>query len=268
MLGLPSTAAAFQAQGITALIYDPRGVGSSDGLPRNDINPFRQVDDMSDALSFLASHPSVHPRQGVGLWGMSLSATVAMATAAIDPRARFVIAICPATEPTHNLPKLRAVLTKAAKDRESRLKGNEPFQLPMLNKNGENPAGFDPGFERGAVMRMLHVQDESDPLRASLAPGHVNRTTIGTYRYMLLWDSSHLWKYLTQPILFVLPEHDHLIGTDRQIRHYEDLNEPKRLHIQEGAGHMDILDGANQDRVNAVQGDFVRDAILGKVVGA
>lgn len=67
MLGLPTTAVAFQAAGITALTYDPRGVGLSDGFPRNDINPFREVDDMSDAMIFLSSHPSVDPRQGVGL---------------------------------------------------------------------------------------------------------------------------------------------------------------------------------------------------------
>ena len=269
MLGLPTTAANFQAKGVTALIYDPRGVGLSDGFPRNDINPFREVDDMSDALAFLSSHPSVDPRQGVGLWGMSLGAAVSMVVAALDARVRFVVAVCPATEPIHDMTKLRTVLAKAAKDRESRLKGNEPFYVPMLNRKGENPAGFNPGFERDKVMRMLRSQDENDPLRASLAPNHVNRTTIGTYRNMLLWDPRHMWKYLTQPILFLLPEHDHIIGTDKQLHHYKAIAGPKRLHIQVGTGHMDILDGTNgasQANVNLVQAEFIRDALEGKIV--
>lgn len=266
MIGLPTTAAAFQAAGMTALIYDPRGVGLSDGFPRNDINPFREVDDMSDARAFLSSHPSVDPRQGVGLWGMSLGAAVAMVAAALDPRARFVIAVCPATESTHNMTKLPAVLAKAAKDRESRIKGNEPFYVPMLTKKGENPAGFNLGFEHETVMRLLHSQDETDPLRASLAPNHVNRTTVGTYRNMLLWEPRHMWKYLSQPILFLVPEHDQLVGRDAQLRHYESLTGPKRLHIQEAATHMDILEGASQVDVNRLQVEFVRDALNGRVV--
>lgn len=266
MLGLPTTAETFQAQGITALTYDPRGVGLSDGSPRNDINPFREVDDMSDALAFLSSHPSADPRQGIGLWGMSLGAAVAMVVAALDARVRFIIAVCPATEPTHDMTKLRTVLAKAARDRESRLKGNEPFTVPMLTKRGENPAGFDPGFEHETIMRMLHSQDENDPLRASLAPNHVNRTTIGTYRNMLLWDPRHMWQYLTQPILFLLPEHDQVIGTETQLRHYEALAAPKRLHIQADARHMNILDGAGQANVNLVQGEFIRDALGGNIV--
>ena len=266
MLGLPATATAFQVEGVTALIYDPRGVGVSDGFPRNDINPFQEVDDMSDAMAFLSSHPTVDPRQGIGLWGMSLGAAVAMVVAALDARVRFVVAVCPATEPSHDMTKLRTVLATAAKDRESRLKGNEPFYVPMLTKKGVNPAGFNPGLEQEAIMRMLHSQDENDPLRVSLAPTHVNRTTIGTYRNMLLWDSRHMWKYLTQPILFLLPEHDQITGTDTQLRHYESLAGPKRLHIQTDARHMDILDGVGQANVNFVQAEFVRDALDGKIV--
>ena len=266
MIGLPTTAAAFQAAGITALIYDPRGVGLSDGVPRNDINPFREVDDISDARTFLSSHPSVDPRQGVGLWGMSLGAAVAMVAAALDPRARFVIAVCPAIGSKPDMTKLPTVLAKAAKDRESRIKGNEPFYVPMLTMKGENPAGFNVGLEHEKLMRMLHWEDETDPLRASVAPNHVNRTTVATYRNMLLWEPQHMWKYLSQPILFLVPEHDQLVEKDTQLHHYESLTVPKRLHVQEGAAHMDILEGAAQAGVNGLQVEFVQDALNGRVV--
>lgn len=263
MLGLPTTAAAFQAAGITALVYDPRGVGSSDGEPRNNINPSVQVDDMSDALTFLLSHRSVDRRQGVGFWGMSVGGTVALAATAVDPRARWVVVVSPATEPTHNMPKMRQVLAQAARDRESQIKGNAPYMVPMLDSRGENPAGFDPGLEKDSVIRMLESQDESDVLRAALAPHHVNRTTIGTYRYMLMWDSRHMWNLITQPILFVVADQDDLIGTSKQVAHFEALSAPKRLYVAEGSTHMDILDNARQDKVNEAQVAFVRDVIAG-----
>ncbi|QPH02866.1 hypothetical protein C2857_007084 [Epichloe festucae Fl1] len=271
MLGLPTTAAAFQAAGITALVYDPRGVGLSDGEPRNDINPWMQVEDMSDAVTFLLSHGSVDRRQGVGVWGMSLGGTVALAAAALDPRARWAIAVSPATEPTHNMAKMRQVLAQAARDRESRIKGNAPYMVPMLDSRGENPAGFDPGLERASVVRILGAQRDKkdgggdDLLRASLAPHHVNRTTIGTYRHMLTWDSRHLWKLMTQPVLFAVAQHDDLIGTDRQVAHFKALPCPKRLHVADGATHMDLLDNASHGLVNEAQVLFVRDALAGRV---
>ncbi|KAJ5809732.1 uncharacterized protein N7503_001950 [Penicillium pulvis] len=258
MLGLPTTAASFQRAGITALIYDPRGVGLSDGTPRNDINPFQSVDDLSDALTYLLSHPNIDRTQGVGLWGMSLGASIALVTSAIDPRARYTVAVCPVVGATQDLPKLSSVLAKAAQDRESRLKGNEPFYVPMLTKTGENPAGFNLGFEREVAMRLLSAQDENDPLRAELAPNHVNRTTVGTYRHMLLWEPSHMWKHLKRSVLFVLAERDAVVGTETQRKYFVELTVDKELYVQDGAVHMDILEGVHQDVVNRVQTEFAR----------
>jgi len=266
LAGLPSTASAFQEAGVTVLLFDPRGVGLSDGEPRNDINPFREIDDLSDAITFLLSHPSVDPRRGVGLWGMSLGGATAMCAAALDLRAKFVVAIAPATEYSHDRAKLRGVLAKAAQDRQSRIKGNEPFYVPMLSDKGENPAGFNLGTDRNAAMRIVRSQDPADELRASLAPNHVNRTTLATYRYLLLWEPRHMWRYLDQtPVFFVVPSRDQLVGRDVLLQHYESLPGPKRLHVQEDAGHMDILEGPSQSAINQLQVAFVCDALEGRL---
>jgi pimeloyl-ACP methyl ester carboxylesterase len=266
MCGLPATAVALQEAGITVLLYDPRGVGLSDGFPRNDINPFREIDDLSDALSFLSGHPAVDPELGVGMWGMSLGAATAMCAAALDPRCRFVVAVGPATEFPHKMSKLPAVLSKAAKDRESRLKGNEPFYVPLLSAQGENPAGFNVGQDKDAAMRMLGMQDVTEANRAALAPNHVNRTTVNTYRYLLLWDPGHMWKYLDRtPVMMVVAANDELVGRDVMLRHFETLPGPKRLHIEEGVGHMDILEGENRGALNELQAQFIHSVMKGEI---
>ena len=53
----------FQLAGITALIYDPRNTGTSDGMPRQEIDPIKQAEDYSDALTFLAGLPMVDPHR-------------------------------------------------------------------------------------------------------------------------------------------------------------------------------------------------------------
>ncbi|CAG8893404.1 unnamed protein product [Penicillium egyptiacum] len=116
--GLAKRGLAFQQSGITVLMYDPRSTGLSNGEPRNNIDPFTQIDDYSDALSFLAVHPMVDQAR-MGIWGISLSGAMSLACAAVDPRVRFVVAVCPASEYSFAQAKIPGVLGKIAKDRES-----------------------------------------------------------------------------------------------------------------------------------------------------
>lgn len=44
-------AAWFGRNGLTALVYDARTIGISDGLPRNDLDPQKMAEDNSDAVT-------------------------------------------------------------------------------------------------------------------------------------------------------------------------------------------------------------------------
>ena len=45
-MSLGETAEAFQSAGFNTLIYDARGVGGSGGMPRNEIDPMKMVEDI------------------------------------------------------------------------------------------------------------------------------------------------------------------------------------------------------------------------------
>lgn len=258
MLGLPDVAESFQRAGITALVYDPRCTGLSDGSPRNDIDPVKQVEDYSDALTFLSGLPGVDSDR-MGFWGMSFAGTVSLCSASLDRRAKFVIAICPLAEFRHLPQKLPLVLAKCMKDRESQLRGNPPYYLPMLTEAGENPAGFGIGVDKEQFAKVVSAGKE-------LAPSHVNRTTIQSYYKMVMWQPFSLWTHLNPtPVLFVIPENDQLSRADVQLRRFETLEGPKRLHIERGRGHMDILEGEHFPALMQLQSSFVDDALHGKV---
>ncbi|KAL2072659.1 hypothetical protein VTL71DRAFT_12002 [Oculimacula yallundae] len=265
MVGLPSLAEAFQHAGITALTYDPRSTGLSDGEPRNDIDPFKQVADFSDAMTFLVNHPSVD-RTHVGYWGMSLAGATALCAAALDTRASFVIGVCPASEYRYDEAKLPSVLRNATKDRESRVKGNAPFYVPMLNDRGENPAGFDLGIDKEYGIRLVNARDESQATRAELAPNHVNRTTLESYVKLLMWHPSAMWKHLhSTPVLYIVPELDQLVLPEVQKRHFELLPGPKRMHVAIGRSHLDVLEGQSASELTNLQIEFIRDVFTGKL---
>jgi pimeloyl-ACP methyl ester carboxylesterase len=261
MFGLPEVARAFQGAGITAMIYDPRSVGLSDGTPRNDIDPFKQIEDYSDALTFLGSLPLVDPNC-MGIWGISLSGAVALCTASFDKRAKLVIAVCPVAEYHYARARIQNVLVKCFKDRESQVKGNPPFYIPMLNDSGENPAGFEFGLDREKAAQMVAAGKEG----RELAPGHVNRTTIQSYHKLLMWHPGAMWKDLyPTPVMFIVPEKDHLCPAEVQMQYFQQLQGPKRSYIQAGRGHMDILEGESFTNLMKLQIQFLRDALDGTV---
>jgi pimeloyl-ACP methyl ester carboxylesterase len=252
--GLPSAAKAFQSAGITVLLYDPRSVGASGGEPRNDIDPSQQIFDYSDAITFLSSLSNVSHDQ-IGLWGISLSASVALSAAAFDKRAKLVIAVCPVAEYHYDAEKMRRMLGLCIKDRESRIKGNKAFYVPMVDNSGLNPAGLDFGFdgERAAEWARNGVE---------LAERHVNRTTVQSYHRIALWQPWATWKHIeSTSVLFVVPERDSLCPPVEQLRHYDALSCPKQCYQQEGSGHLDILEGERAQDGLKRQIDFISEVL-------
>jgi dienelactone hydrolase len=68
--GLERFARVFADAGFVVLVHDHRGFGHSDGEPRYDVDPRRQIADWRRAISYLESHPTVDPDR-IGLWGTS-----------------------------------------------------------------------------------------------------------------------------------------------------------------------------------------------------
>lgn len=249
---VPDVAEGFQAANITALTFDPRTLGTSDGLPRQDIDPQKAVEDYHDALTFLKGHPLVDPSR-IGYWGFSFSGMVALNAAALDKRAKVVVAVCPLTVFEFPRDKGPRVLAKALQDRESQLRGNPPYYLPVLTERGENPAGFGVGTAKEDFNLILGAK--------TLAPTYENRTTVQTYYRIAAWQPHELVPHVSPtPALVVTPQNDQISTAENQQRLFERLGDGrKRLHVVQGKGHMDVLSGEDFPRVVSVMVDFIRE---------
>ncbi|KAF2758541.1 alpha/beta-hydrolase [Pseudovirgaria hyperparasitica] len=254
MLGQTQLARAFQDAGITALLYDPRTTGESDGQPRNHIQPYKQVEDISDAITYLASLPIVDPNF-IGVWGMSLGGATTLCAASFDRRAKFVIAICPAAGYQFSEERLLKVLEKCFQDRESQINGNEPFMIPLVNTDGINPAGCSFGNEMEVGKAARFAQAHLD-----LALGWPNKTTIQSYHQLMMWTPWPTWKHLDQtPTMFIVPEFDRVCPVESQKRHFEQLKCPKRLILAPDSGHFDVLTNTRSAEIIEEQIRFIMD---------
>ena len=80
--------------GFVVLAVDYRTIGSSEGQPRCQWLPERQVEDMRAGLSYLRTRSEVDPER-LGLWGHSTGAGVAIVAGAIDRRVKAVVSQVP-----------------------------------------------------------------------------------------------------------------------------------------------------------------------------
>src|ERR1700761_7787255 len=91
---LDSFAEVFAAAGLGALVFDNRNFGASDGEPRQEIDPWAQVRDYRDAITYASTLPEVDAAR-IGIWGSSYSGGHVLVVGAIDRRVQAVVAQVP-----------------------------------------------------------------------------------------------------------------------------------------------------------------------------
>ena len=141
---IDDTARRFRDAGISVLVYDHRGFGSSDGLPRHETNPAQQAEDYHDAVTAMMSQPGVDPSR-IAIWGIGHSGGAAMIAAGDDPRVKVVILNMPFTSgalDAAGFPK--GILESVWRDREATVTSANPttyvklWPLSLANALGQD----------------------------------------------------------------------------------------------------------------------------------
>ncbi|KAJ3575454.1 hypothetical protein NPX13_g4028 [Xylaria arbuscula] len=244
---LPKVAESFQKSGITAFAYDPRTLGESDGSPRRDIEPAKHVSDLHDALTFMQKHPIVDPEQ-IAYWGFSFNGVVALNAAALDKRAKCVIAVSPLTDLSYPSEHLPILLREAMEDRQAQLAGAKPTYVPVIQKDGSCPYGWGPG----TGMSEYQVAEKS----ASLFPTYENEMTVQSHYRISTWRPYDLIPQVAPtPVMIVTPEEDRMSLPGAQKALFDNLKMPKEHLFVPKKGHMDVFTGK---AFNTIMGEQVR----------
>jgi len=86
-------------------VFDNRNFGASDGEPRQEIDPWMQVRDYSDAITFAQGLDQTDPGR-IGIWGSSYSGAHVLVVAAIDRRVKCVVSQVPLISGYHGFRRL------------------------------------------------------------------------------------------------------------------------------------------------------------------
>jgi pimeloyl-ACP methyl ester carboxylesterase len=179
---LDAFAERFSRAGFTALVFDYRHFGDSEGEPRQLVDIPRQLDDWRAAIAFARSLDGVDPER-VALWGTSLSGGHVAVLASQDQRIAAAISQAPFMDGVWalraaGLRNMQRTTVAGLRDERQSLADREPYRIPIVGPPGTLAAMNSPDAEPG--------------YRALFAPGHEFRNevcarvclSIGAYRPM------------------------------------------------------------------------------------
>ncbi|HZR79933.1 MAG TPA: alpha/beta fold hydrolase [Candidatus Binatia bacterium] len=141
-MALDRFADAFAEAGFASLVFDYRGLGSSDGEPRQDLDPHAQIADYRNAISFVRSRSDVDPDR-IGIWGSSYSGAHVLMVAALDRRVKAVVSQVPLIDGWETFGRMNGEEARAETvvaliaERERIYAGGAPEMVPVVAPSGE-----------------------------------------------------------------------------------------------------------------------------------
>jgi fermentation-respiration switch protein FrsA (DUF1100 family) len=225
---------AFAAAGLGALVFDNRNFGASDGEPRQEIDPWQQVSDYRDAITFAETLPETDPAR-IGIWGSSYSGGHVMVVGAIDRRVKCVVAQVPLASGHDNARRLiradylAGVQQMFADDRRARMAGKPPAMIPVVAEDPAAPSA-------------LPTPDSwkwFTETGRSRAPSWKNEVTLRSVEMFTEYEPGSYAAFISPtPLMMVVAVGDVLTVADLALGAYERALEPKRLVTLPG-GHFD-----------------------------
>jgi uncharacterized protein len=230
--GIEGFARAFAEAGFIVLLHDHRGFGASEGEPRHDIDPWRQIADWRRALSFLESYEGVDPAR-IGLWGTSYAGGHAIVLGATDRRLRCVVAQVPTISGyEQGLRRIPPELTRSIEeafsdDERGQARGEPPMRQAIVSADPDIAAAY-----RTTDAMDFYLQ----PIPAGVWE---NTVTLRSTRAARMYEpGAWISRVSPTPLLMVVASYDTITVTDLALAAYEKALQPKRLVMFPG-GHFD-----------------------------
>jgi len=227
-------AEAFAVAGLAAVVFDNRNFGASDGEPRQEIDPWKQVRDYRDTITYAETLAETDADR-IGIWGSSYSGGHVLVVGAIDRRVKCVVAQVPLASGHGNARRLiradylEGVQGMFAEDRRARMTGKPPAMIPVVAEDPAAPSA-------------LPTPDSwkwFTETAKSRAPSWKNEVTLRSVEMFTEYEPGSYVSFISPtPLMMVVARGDVLTVADLAFAAFERALEPKRLVALSG-GHFD-----------------------------
>jgi pimeloyl-ACP methyl ester carboxylesterase len=215
--------------GYVTLRFDMRGCGNSEG-EFGRVICLEQVEDLGNALDFLARHPAVAPDR-IGVIGSSFGGAVAVYAGGTNPRVACVISNGGwghgerKFRGQHPTPEAWAKFTKMLEDgRATRARTGKSLMVPRYD----------------IVPIPDHVRANLEKQNVTmLAPGSVEMFPAETAQSMFDFRAEEVvGKIAPRPLLLIHAAKDSVTPTEQSIEMFKHAGQPTELHLFSGLDHF------------------------------
>jgi pimeloyl-ACP methyl ester carboxylesterase len=251
----------FVAAGFSALVYDHRGYGSSDGFPRHETNPLQQAEDYHDAVTAAINLPNVDPSR-IAIWGIGHSGGATMIAAASEPRVKAIILNMPFQSGAYDAKGFPAgMMERVWKDRAAQTKSNDPkpayVQLwPDSIENARGQSG-----ERTFLTGEVPFKFISDAVKLSEAAGTPweNKITLQSFHHLAKVEPRlFVPRIAPEKLLYVAAAEDPITGALAEHKAVFATARPGAEFVVVEPHHLGTYWGEDFDRAMAVQIEFLK----------
>jgi uncharacterized protein len=229
---LTGYAEVFQAAGLAVLLFDHRCFGDSEGLPRQEIDPYCQLSDFRDAITFAQRLPGIDPER-VGVWGTSFAGGHAIVLGATDRRVKCVVnqvALMSGSEVFRELftPKqVKQARKLFAEDRRRRMAGETEMTIPVFSYDETALCALPFPIAKGHI----EASEAEDPLWK-------NEVTLRSLENLTCYEPiTFISKVAPTPLLMIVATNDGVAAATLGLAGFHEAHEPKRLVTHPG-GHF------------------------------
>jgi dienelactone hydrolase len=250
---LDAYAERFAHAGLSALVFDYRYFGDSDGEPRQLLDIRRQLDDWRAAVAYARTLEGVDPAR-IAIWGSSFSGGHVMTLAARDPALAAAVSQVAFADGLITLPSLGIghvlrLTREGLRDQVAALRGRPPHMIA-----GAGPPGSH---------SMMNRPDAEPGMQAITPPGSTWRNEVAARiaLHVGIYRPARQAGRIRCPILFCVADNDDLTvpGPVLKAASKAPRAEVKRYPI----GHFDIYVGEAFERAVSDQTDFLKRHLLG-----
>lgn len=223
-LDLAEYAERFVAAGFACFAYDHRNWGRSAGWPRGESDPWRQVGDLREAISFVRTLPDIDPER-IGLWGTSYAGGHVLTVSALDRRVRCAVSQVPLTSGSRTFEswvpadKRAAFRARLDADRDARRRGEPPAVTAAAARGSETAEWV---------------------ARKDVDGRYVNALTLRSFDLLRTYEPAAFCAAIAPtPLLMIVARHDTTTPTAWQHGAFAAIGEPKQL-LELDCRHYDV----------------------------
>lgn len=247
---LPHIARIVNNGAVQVLAFDYVGFGESSGARRQHLDPWQQISDYRNALTYAESRDDVDPSR-LGCLGISYSGGHVLILAAIDPRIKSIVSIVPVVEGYHNLRRVhgerRFADLEAAilQDRRVRATGGKESKIAMASSRP---------YEELSVWPFPRVNEVFLEVKQTEAPLHEHWSTMESAELLLNYSvAPFVSRVISTSVLMIVAEGDNITAWDLEVDAFNNIpSSAKRVEILPGISHMSLYSDRADTNIAAV----------------